>query len=492
MAMGKVYITGAGPGNPSYLTLRAYEVIQQADCILYDRLISSDMLSFAKADCELIYVGKESGHHAVPQDQIATLLYEKAKQYAIVVRLKGGDPYVFGRGGEEGVYLHDHGIAFEVIPGITSAIAGLANAGIPVTYRGIAQGFQVISAHLQKDTRTPHDYVQMVNSKQTLIFLMGSSQLKNISQNLLQAGMLEKTPAAVIAHACTPQQRTVIGTLEEIEVQIKDENITSPALIVVGNVIKFMDHLNYRSELPLHNKHILLPKIGKKPSVLGKRLYEEGANVQEHMVSEIIECPNALCDVKLEDYNYLIFTSKYSIEYFMKQLKQKRLDMRSIAHMKIAAVGRQTADYLETYGIFADIIPHTYDSEHLYQVLLTILKKDDCILFPKVKGNVSQLSQQLNKIAKVKEIEIYEHNKIINSDIFVNETYDIIVFTCSSLVHYCSDLKSSSYKYILSIGSKTTKTLQDYGFHSIVQVEHSTYEDMIQKAIAMQEDTYVL
>ena len=233
---GKVYLVGAGPGDPGLVTVKGLELIQKADCIVYDRLSAPELLSYAKEDCEFIYVGKADRHHTLLQEEINELLVTKAKEHACVVRLKGGDVYVFGRGGEEGAYLRDHGIKFGVVPGISSAIAGAAYAGIPVTHRGLATSFRVITAHNRLDQTTDMDFASMLDEKETLIFLMGLSKVGEIAEGLIQAGRSPMTPAAVISHATTSEQRTCVGILQDIERRVADAVLTSPAMIVIGDV----------------------------------------------------------------------------------------------------------------------------------------------------------------------------------------------------------------------------------------------------------------
>ncbi|MRJ02929.1 MAG: uroporphyrinogen-III C-methyltransferase [Epsilonproteobacteria bacterium] len=245
--MGKVYLTGAGPGDIELLTLKAARVIGEADVIIYDRLANPKILEMARNGCKFIYVGKEDGRHILPQDQINETIYRMALQYETVVRLKGGDPFVFGRGGEEGAYLAERGIEFEVIPGITSAISVPAYAGIPVTHRGISVGFRVVTGH--EDPNKPKSQIVWENFKteETIIFLMGLHNLQEIAKKLIEIGKPKECPVAVISRGTTPQQKVVIGTLENIYQQAKD--LPTPALIVVGKVVELRDQLRWFEEL---------------------------------------------------------------------------------------------------------------------------------------------------------------------------------------------------------------------------------------------------
>ncbi len=242
MKMGKVYLTGAGPGDIDLLTVKALRVVQQADVIIYDRLANPDILVQAKEGCEFIYVGKEDSHHTIPQDEINEIIYQNALKYKNVVRLKGGDPLVFGRGGEEGMYLRERGIEFEFIPGITSAIAVPEYAGIPVTHRGVTVSFRVVTGH---ESRKEKSQIPWENYKtdDTIIFLMGLHNLDKITQKLIEIGKPKEHPVAVISKGTTPEEKTVVGTLEDIYEKAKD--LPTPALIVVGEVVKLRDQLSW-------------------------------------------------------------------------------------------------------------------------------------------------------------------------------------------------------------------------------------------------------
>ncbi len=241
--MGKVYLTGAGPGDIELLTLKAARVIKEADVIIYDRLANPDILQMAKNGCEFIYVGKEDGKHILPQEQINEVIYRSALKYDVVVRLKGGDPFVFGRGGEEGKYLHERGIPFEVIPGITSSISVPAYAGIPVTHRGVSVSFRVVTGHEAPNKEASQIPWENFKTDDTIVFLMGLHNLQQIAQKLIEIGKPKDFPVAVISRGTTPEQKTVVGTLEDIYEKAKD--LPTPALIVVGKVVNLREELNW-------------------------------------------------------------------------------------------------------------------------------------------------------------------------------------------------------------------------------------------------------
>lgn len=241
--MGKVYLTGAGPGDIELLTVKALRVVREADVIIYDRLANPDILKEAKDGCEFVYVGKEDGRHTLPQDEINEVIYRYALKYDNVVRLKGGDPLVFGRGGEEAALLKEHGIDFEFIPGITSAISVPAYAGIPVTHRGVAVSFRVVTGHEAPNKEVSQVDWESMKADETIVFLMGLHNLKKIAANLIRVGREASTPCAVISRGTTGDQQTVTGTLETIHSNVKEAGIPTPALIVVGNVVNLREDL---------------------------------------------------------------------------------------------------------------------------------------------------------------------------------------------------------------------------------------------------------
>ncbi len=243
--MGKVYLTGAGPGDIELLTLKALRVVREADVIIYDRLANPAILDEAKDGCAFVYVGKEDGRHTLPQEQINEVIYQNALEHATVVRLKGGDPLVFGRGGEEAAYLKERGIGYEFIPGITSAVSVPAYAGIPVTHRGVAVSFRVVTGHETPNKETSQVDWESMKADETIVFLMGLHNLRNIAKNLVRVGRAASTPCAVISRGTTPQQRTVTGTLEDIAQKVKEAALPTPALIVVGNVVSLRPQLEW-------------------------------------------------------------------------------------------------------------------------------------------------------------------------------------------------------------------------------------------------------
>ncbi|MGN0427682.1 MAG: uroporphyrinogen-III C-methyltransferase [Agathobacter sp.] len=488
---GKVILVGAGPGDPGLLTVKGKEAIAFADCIIYDRLASPKLLSLAKEGCELIYVGKADHHHVVPQDKINELLVEKAKEYDLVVRLKGGDVYVFGRGGEEGIYLKEHGIEFEVIPGVTSAIAGLAAAGIPITHRGVATGFHVITAHGKEDRLTDIDFSKLTDEKETCVFLMGLKHVREVAQNLILAGRSEDTPAAVISHATTKEQKTCIGTLKDIGARVEQEKITSPAIIVVGNVVSLSSKLfvvpkEEEEATPLSGKTYVVPFIknisGSKKS-LAQSLREKGAEVLEIPVGEIRWLPFEMATQEIPEW--LIFTSKNAVEGFFMGLAQNKIDMRAFGNTKIAAIGVHTAEKLEDYGVFADFLPSQSNGKTLGEEMAGVLKKDTSIWYIKGKEGGTEIAEAFCDNENYRERIVYE-NRAITYDKEAEQAIcaqmkgaDGIFFSSASCVRRICAIGRELPEKMYSIGPACTKQLMEYGFSNIEQAHKPSYEELI-------------
>ena len=481
--MGKVFLVGAGPGSIDLLTRKAERLLRKADCIVYDRLIEDAILDLASDDCEMIYVGKQAGNHTMKQDAICDLLVEKAKQYDCVVRLKGGDVYVFGRGGEEGIKLYENHIPFEVVPGVTSAIAGLAYAGIPITHRGMARGFHVVTAHDKDDKLANMDFDAMARTEDTCVFLMGLSKVGEIAEKLLEAGKNPNTPAAIISHATWISQQVIEGTLSTIDQKLKEHPLPSPALFVVGNVISLRKELSFLEQRPLHGCKILLahPKgNGTMPSLF----HEQGALVKELYSGEIQYRKDALSDLSLSDYTHIVCTSRHGAKALCDYIYKERIDLRNLSEIKLCCVGKKTAAVFEEHMLYADIIPDSYDGESLADCMEKELKETDQVLFLSGKMYHKKLRSVLETKAKLTHRFVYEN---VKNDVDTNiklSDYDIMVFTCSSAVDACAELlRQDHLPYIISMGKETSATLCKYGIEDIHTANISTAEEIIQMVI---------
>lgn len=480
---GLVSLVGAGPGDAKLITLRGQKAIQEADCIIYDRLSTPELLNEAKPGCEFIYVGKENHHHTMKQSEINKLLVEMSMKYDKTVRLKGGDVYVFGRGGEEGLYLQENGVPFEVIPGISSAIAGLAYAGIPITHRGIAHGFRVVTAHDKDDKLTDIDFASMASGKETCVFLMGFSKVKEISDKLMEAGMAPHTRAAVISCAATPKQTTCVSDLAHIADDVKLSNLISPAIIVVGDVISLRDKLNFFESRPLFGKRYLLPAIGEKSTRLGELLQKQGAAVKEIQVGQIVNEEIIFTKEELSHVDWMIFTSKNGVNAFFSRMTASKLDVRSLAGCKIAAIGDKTSELLKSYGIYADLIPKEFHSDALTEELRKALTKEENVWYLKAKNADSHLKEALESCCKFEEIVVYENESVPleQREFGTIKDYDGIIFTCASSAARLIEKSGKEWAASVtafSIGPKTTACLRKLGVENIQEAKRADYDTL--------------
>jgi uroporphyrinogen III methyltransferase/synthase len=502
---GTVILVGAGPGDPGLLTVKGKEALARADCVIYDRLASPKLLLAAKDGCELIYVGKADHHHVLPQEEINALLVKKAQEYSTVVRLKGGDPYVFGRGGEEGIYLAQHGVDFCVIPGISSAIAGPAAAGIPITHRGTATGFHVLTAHGKENRLTDIDFTKLTEDTETCVFLMGLKHVREVADNLILAGRRADTPAAVISHATTEEQCTCVGTLADIADKVKHAALTSPAIIVVGEVVSLRGQLARTPDKgALSGKQYIVPYI-KNPDGTGKSLaallLEQDALVCEIPVGEIRRIPfelpvdtdagqnaNTAAPV-LPDW--LIFTSRNAVDGFFTRIRELQLDVRAFANTRIAAIGAQTMEKLKTYGLFADFVPSAANSGTLADEFPKAAGSGASIWYIKGAEGGSRIAEAFRGNPHYREIPVYE-NREITCDLAAMQEFstriehaDGIFFTSASCVRRISRITEHFPREIYSIGPSCTRQLHELGHVDIRQADTPSYESLMQLPISI-------
>lgn len=466
--MGKVYLIGAGPGDPGLITELGKQRIMQADCIVYDRLIPMELLYLRKPECELIYVGKRNHHHTMKQEEINQLLIQKGKECSCTVRLKGGDPFVFGRGGEEAIALLQEGIPVEVVPGITSAVAALAYAGIPITHRGVSGGFRVVTAHDKRDSLADLDFTSMAKGRETLVFLMGLSKVDEIADGLLKAGMDKETPAAVVSHGTMPDQKNVIGTLSTLSEELKHTPVESPAIIVVGNVVALSENL---SQVAIHRNRRkgLVPKIGSDPHPLAQKLRENGMEITEITVGRIEYLPWKLPTEKCGKIQYMLFTSKNGVRGFFQGLAESGCRIFDFSHCQFCAVGENTARELKKYGIVPDLIAEDHSQKGLWDKLKSQLKPEDTVCYVRAAQVMPWLGEQLRgSEASLIEITVYENKKVIQDTFPAPDDYDFAVFTCgSNAVRVLEDHPEWKKIPAYSIGAATTRALRRCGAEKI-------------------------
>lgn len=370
---GKVSLVGAGPGDPMLLTRRGLELLEAADCVVYDRLVGRPILDLIPAGAERINVGKEASRHPVPQGEINRILLEKARAGKNVVRLKGGDPFLFGRGGEELELLAEHSIPFEVVPGVTSALAAPAYAGIPVTHRAFASSLHIITGHAKAGGTLDIRFRALAEGGGTLVFLMGVTAMERICRGLLDAGMAPDTPAALVESGTTPHQRRVISTLSALPEEAAARDIRPPAVLVVGQVCALSESFDWFDRLPLKGRTIVVTRPRERCGTLAGRLRALGAEAVELpciATVPITPCPGLTQAVRrIGDYRTLVFTSPFGPGLFFDELRRQGMDARALAGLRIAVIGPRTGETVEKYGLRPDIVPPVYDTEHLAPLL---------------------------------------------------------------------------------------------------------------------------
>lgn len=481
--MSKVYLIGAGPGDPGLLTVKAREILEKADVVVYDYLANKVFLQYCRKDAQIIYVGKKGGDHTLPQDQINQLLVEKALQGKMVARLKGGDPYIFGRGAEEAQELLEAGADFEVIPGVTSAVAAPAYAGIPLTHRKYSSSVSFITGH--EDPTKPesaHNWKSLAGGTSTLVFFMGVKNLPHISKMLMDNGMRPDMPAALVRWGTTCSHRSMVSTIKDIPGEAVEQGFKPPSLLIVGEVVCLRDELNWFEKLPLLGRGVVVTRAREQASGLLRDLTDLGACCFEFPTIEIRPLedygPLSQAISNLEAYDWLIFTSVNGVLFFWRRLKEMGLDARALGGRKVAAIGPATAAALEERGVLADFIPEKYVAESVVDGLLKLGVKDKKVLIPRARAAREVLPRELEKAgAHVEILPVYETGLAqedgdpILAGLEKGEI-QYITFTSSSTVeNFFTLITPDKLKPFLkkglklvSIGPVTADTLKKFGF----------------------------
>ncbi|MCH8051892.1 MAG: uroporphyrinogen-III C-methyltransferase, partial [Chloroflexi bacterium] len=483
MRKGVVYLVGAGPGDPGLITVAGLDRIREADVIVYDRLISERLLDYARADAELIYVGKVPGQVSGAdvshdQDAINQILADKAREGRRVVRLKGGDPFVFGRGGEEAEALRAAGIPFEIVPGVTSAVAVPAYAGIPVTHRGVAASFAVITGHEEPGKpESAIDWPHLATAVDTLVFLMGVKKLPEIVANLVANGRPETTPVAVIRWGTTPEQSTVTGTLADIAERVAEAGLTPPAITIVGEVVRLRETLSWFESRPLFGKRVLITRTRRQASNLARLLAAQGAipvelpAIEIEPVADTTPLSAAIDRLRDGGYAWCGFTSANAVELTFEHLAERSLDARSFGGTRVFAIGPATADALRSHGITADVVPDEYVAEAVVEAMRAHVSEGDAVLLPRAESARAELVSGLEAMgATVDEIAVYRAAVPSEPDpktlASIREgRIDIVTFTSSSTVRNllailgpdAAALKGESRPLIACIGPITAE-----------------------------------
>ena len=492
---GKVFLIGAGPGDPGLLTLRGKEILERADVVVYDRLVSPAILSMCNANAKMVDVGKMPTHHKVKQSEINKLLVQFAREYpqGIIARLKGGDPFVFGRGGEEALELVDADVKFEIVPGITSAISVPAYAGIPVSHRGIATSFHIITGHEKENAELSLDFEALAKCPGTLIFLMGIANMNFIARRLIECGKDPKTPLAFIEKGTTPYQRTVLATLETAGETIVCENVTAPAITIMGGVVELGKTLAWKKNLPLSGKRLVVTRAAKQSSGISSRLSAFGAEVIETPMIETRTLERTADFNTLKDFDILAFTSTNGVESFFKQLFDAGCDVRVLAGKKIASVGKITEKKLLEYGIRCDYVPEDHTAEGLGKLLASL--PADSYLEPNGESKILLLQGNLADDTLLKYLPhatrwiVYETLPVSDLPEWKREavaTADAIVFASTSAVNNFVKMSASAdleFKPLaFCIGRMTESAAKEHDFNTVVS-EETTMDSLVKRIV---------
>ena len=474
---GIVYLVGAGPGDEDLITRKALQVLREADVVVYDSLASSSLLNEVRDDAELIFAGKRSSHHFKKQYETNQLLIDLAKEGKNVVRLKGGDPYIFGRGGEEGQELRAAGVDFVVVPGVSSSYSVPAYCGIPVTHRDYASSFHVITGHegSHKNGATVLDYGTLAREEGTLIFLMGLKNLPNIVQSLIENGKDPETPAGVLQEGTTARQKMAVGTLSTIVDVVKREGIKTPAITVVGDVVRLAEELSWYGGRPLSGKRVLVTGSRSMVERLSPLLKEEGAEAISFSLirTEPMETPAfAQAMEEIDSYTWIVLTSANGVECFFERLKMMRKDIRDFQGVHFAVIGDGTKKALESHGIYSELIPTAYSSKDMAAAMVPHMKPEDRVLLLRAEEANAVLPEAL-EAAGIAHTCVSLYHTVVDTRKAdelsrLIPTVDYVTFASSSAVRafvsMADDLENVPARYI-SIGPVTTKTAEKAGLH---------------------------
>lgn len=490
-----VYLVGAGPGEPGLLTLRGAELLGRAEVVIYDYLANPGLLKLAPSGAELIYVGKMAGRHAKSQAEINQLLVDYGRTGKVVVRLKGGDPYIFGRGGEEAEYLARNGLDFEVVPGISSTIGAAAYAGIPLTHRGRACQVVLATGHERPGKpQSAHDWAALAKID-TLVFVMGVKNLPSICRNLIDRGKPGDTPAALVRWGATERQTVLTGTLATLPDLARDRRVAPPALLVIGQVVGLGPVLNWFERRPLHGQRILVTRSRNQAGELSAQLRELGARVIEEPTI-IIEPPQDWASLdnslnRLNDYDWLVFTSPNGARIFLERLWARGLDARALGRLKVAAIGPGTEKALQGFGLKADLTGKTFVAEGLLEALAGQELAGRRFLLPRAAEARDVLVRGLaDRGARVTEIAAYHTRRPDRLspealDAFKNEPNLMVTFTSSSTAANLAGLlgpdlaEFQSRVPAVSIGPVTSRTARDLGFRLLAEAGTHTIKGLV-------------
>ncbi len=503
---GCVYLVGAGPGDSGLLTLRGSELLGRADVVVYDALVNPDLLRLAPREAEFIYGGKRAKDHAIPQGKLNDLLIEKAREGKTVVRLKGGDPYVFGRGGEEAEELREAGVTFEVIPGVTSIIAATNYAGIPITHRDICSGFTVVTGHEDPTKETSRiDWEALARIPGTKVILMGVERIGRIMENLQRHGLSADTPVGMVRWGTTGRQETLVGTVGDIADRVRAQSFKAPAVTVVGDVVDLRDRLNWFETRPLFGRRVVVTRTRTQASQLSRRLLELGADVMEIPTIKIGPPTGRELVVEamagLGQYDWLVFTSPNGVTAFFDYFFRAFNDIRSLGNIRLAAVGPATAAKIANLHLHVDVVPQKYVASEVASAIHAFESVDNLkIMLARAEVANPELPRELSALgAIVDEIPVYEtlietqdHNGAATR--LAEEGADWITFTSSSTVTHFHERfelaalrqKNPNLKFA-SIGPETSKALVSLGFEPEIEALDHTIDGLVDVLLSAEQ-----
>ena len=505
-----VYLVGAGPGDPGLITIRGKQLLEQAEVLIYDYLASKKLLKYVPRDAEFIYAGKRGGgKHTHTQEEINRILVDRATSGKKVVRLKGGDPFIFGRGGEEIEELVKAGLPFEVVPGVTSATAAATYAGIPITHRNYTSTVAFVTGH-EDPTKSNSNVAwdKIATGVGTIVVYMGIKNLPSITEKLIRYGRDPQTPVAVVRWASTSEQRTVVGTLENIAGVVKRNNIKPPSLVVIGEVVSLRDTINWYEKRPLFSKRVVVTRTRDQASELVNLLENYGAECLEYPTISLEPVASYeildLALAEIESYHWLLFTSINTVDYFFKRLFELGKDARDLKGPKIAAVGRVTAEALVSRGIRVDMLPQEFTGAGLAETLIETGVKGQRILLPRALKARETLPEALRIVgADVTVAPVYQNvlptssaGEKLQEELrraLQEKSVEMVTFTSSSTVknfvklldiHTPDELQEiMSGVAVATIGPITAKTAEQFGLHVDVQPAEYTIPDLVDSIV---------
>lgn len=500
MKKGKVWLIGAGPGDIGLFTIKGMEVLKQAEVVVYDSLVGQGVLSQVPDSARLINVGKRASHHTMPQEEINQVLVEEAQKGFRVVRLKGGDPFLFGRGGEELELLKEHDISYEVVPGVTSPLSVPAYNGIPVTHRDFCSSLHIITGHKRAGEKYDIDFEALVRTKGTLVFLMGVTALEDIMQGLLKGGIDPDMPAAILQKGTTADQKRVVATVSTLKNEVDRQGIETPAIIVVGKVCSLAEKFAWYEELPLAGWKVLVTRPKNRMSRTAAGLREQGAEVLElpAIRTEPEEDKTRIHAAleRLNTYQWMVFTSPTGVEIFFQEMQDYGKDIRLLGNIKFAVIGEGTRRKLREYGLLADLMPEVYDGDSLGEALASVLEGTERILLPRAEKGNENLVRLLEKAgAQVDDIPtyhtVYEHSRLIDEKKELESgSIDCVVFTSASTVRgFVEGTGCSDYSGVRAacIGKQTRAAADEYGMKTYM-AEKATIDSLISLVIRMKAE----